>query len=74
MGIDHLHRKRNSVMKNFILELITNLASKFLTDEMIAEAKGAVIRYLRALAAKTETEIDDALVDMVERAMEVDPK
>ena len=47
---------------------------KFISDDMIAQAKGQVIAYLRSLAAKTETDIDDALVDMVERAMQVDPK
>lgn len=61
-------------MREYVLKLIASLADKWLSDEMIAQAKAQVIAYLRELAEKTETEIDDAVVDMVERAMKVDPK
>ena len=58
-------------MKQVILNLVLKLIEGLISDEVIEQAKGEVINYLRQLAKQTDNEIDDRLVEIVARALDV---
>lgn len=57
------------MMKDWILKWVMANLDKLITDKIIDDAKKQFIDYLRAQAALTETEIDDAIVDVLARAI-----
>lgn len=57
-------------MKDLILRLLLKALQSLLTDELIEQLKDDAVEYLRELAKSTENELDDALVDIVARALD----
>ena len=56
-------------MKEVIVKLILDLLAKLVTPDVVEQAKKQLVAYLREQAKKTETEIDDKIVDIVEKAL-----
>lgn len=57
--------------KKWVVEWVLNNIDKLVTDEVLDGLKAQFVAWLRAQAAKTETEIDDAIVDVVARTLGV---
>lgn len=56
-------------MKDVLLGLIKKAIEAFLTDKMVDDFKKMVVAQLRELALKTDNELDDTLVDIIEKAL-----
>jgi hypothetical protein len=56
-------------MKDVIEGLIKKAIESFLTEDMINQAKDFLVSELRKLALKTDNEIDDAIVAIIEKAL-----
>lgn len=57
-------------MKDILMGLIKKAIEAFLTEEMVRMAKVWLIEELKALALKTDNEIDDAIVAIIEKALD----
>lgn len=57
------------MMKDVLLGLAKKLIEQFLTEEMVKQAKDALIAQLKELALRTDNEIDDAVVAIIEKAL-----
>lgn len=57
-------------MRDMIEHLVKKALEAFVTEEMIKGMKDVLILKLRELAASTENEIDDAIVDMIAKALD----
>lgn len=49
--------------------LIKKMIESFLTEAMILKIKGWLMDELKALAARTDNEIDDAIVAIIDKAL-----
>jgi hypothetical protein len=56
-------------MKDVIEGLIKKAIESFLTEDMINQAKDFLISELRKMALKTDNQIDDAIVAIIEKAL-----
>lgn len=56
-------------MKDILMGLIKRALETFVTDEMVEQAKKWLIAHLRELALKTDNDLDDAMVDILEKAL-----
>lgn len=56
-------------MKDIVFSLVKKAIESFVTDEMIESAKHMLIAELKELAKKTDNEIDDVVVDIIEKAL-----
>lgn len=56
-------------MKDVLFSLIKKAIEQFLTEDMVNKAKDVVIQQLKELALKTDNEIDDAVVAIIEKAL-----
>lgn len=59
-------------MKSLVEKLVLKLLRSLITDEVIKQAKAALIGHLRALAKRTDTKVDDVMVDILEEALDVE--
>lgn len=57
-------------MKDILMGLIKKAIEAFLTEEMVRMAKVWLIEELKQLALKTDNEIDDAIVAIIEKALD----
>lgn len=60
------------VIKSVLIKLIMEALEKLITPSVIKEAKVAAVKYLAELAKSTDNEIDDKIVEIVAKALEVD--
>jgi hypothetical protein len=58
-------------MRDLLLRAIVKLLGQLVTPEMLKGLKDELIAYLRELAKKTENKLDDALIDILADALEV---
>lgn len=58
-------------MREWVIKWVLENLDKLVTDEVIDGLKAKFVEWLREQAAKTETEIDDAVVDIVARTLGV---
>jgi hypothetical protein len=58
-------------MRDFVVKWVLANLDKIITDAVILDLKKQFVGWLRAQAALTETEIDDAVVDIVARTLGV---
>lgn len=56
-------------MKDILFGLIKKAIEQFLTEDMINKAKEMLIDQLKELALKTDNEIDDTIVAIIEKAL-----
>ena len=59
-------------MKEWIVKWVMENLDKLITDDLINGLKTQLVDWLRQQAAKTETEIDDAVVGIVARTLGVE--
>ena len=57
-------------MKSLLMSVLLKIIERLLTKELLDSAKEALIQYLRDLALQTENELDDGLVDILEKALD----
>lgn len=57
--------------RQLLLKLALEALEKVLTPEVVAKARAQGIAWLHAQAAKTQTNLDDKLVDIVAKAIGV---
>jgi hypothetical protein len=58
-------------VKQWIIDWVMNNLDKLVTDDILNDLKEKFVGWLRAQAALSETEIDDAIVDIVARTLGV---
>ena len=56
-------------MKDVLMGLIKKAVEQFLTEDMVKVARDYLIAELKSLALKTDNEIDDAIVAIIEKAL-----
>lgn len=59
-------------MREYIIGLILGLVDDFITPEHVKKAKLALVCWLKSQVENTENEIDDAIVAIIAKALEVD--
>jgi hypothetical protein len=62
----------NNVQKWLITYLVEQLG-KLITPAIVAKGKQFAVCWLKGQVANTENKIDDAVVDIIAQALEVDP-
>jgi len=56
----------------WVVKILSYLITQVVTDDMVKEAMKMFVDYLRELAKKSDNSLDDAVVEIVAKALGVD--
>lgn len=60
-------------MGPLVEKILISIMRKILNEEVVAKAKVELIAFLRELALKSDNKLDDAMVDIIEEALNAAP-
>jgi len=59
-------------MQGLLLSIVMKLVEGLITPEIIKGAKLQLVEYLRQLAKRSDNQLDDAIVEILAKALEVE--